>query len=206
MTFDNTAQCDLWIINPETNKPKTKRKKRPRKYLTYDEVQILRKGAKKSKRNARRNDFIILFMFTHGLRVEELIKTRWDQLDLDNALFHVERVKNGINSVHPLITEEIRYLTALKKKNLTNIYVFENERKVPFSNRAIYEIIEKAGKYTNLPFSINPHMLRHSCGFYLINKGMDIRMLQTFLGHVKVENTAHYSVVDYKRYGKYLEK
>ena len=36
-------------------------------------------------------------------------------------------------------------------------------------------------------------MLRHSCGFYLANKGYDLRLIQDYLGHREPKHTAHYT-------------
>lgn len=30
---------------------------------------------------------------------------------------------------------------------------------------------------------VHPHMLRHSCGYYLANTGVDLRTMQDYLGH-----------------------
>jgi type 1 fimbriae regulatory protein FimE len=40
--------------------------------------------------------------FRHGLRASELCALRWDQVDLIHGRLHVNRLKNGIPSVHPL--------------------------------------------------------------------------------------------------------
>ena len=38
-----------------------------------------------------------------------------------------------------------------------------------------------------------PHMLRHSCGFYLANRGYDLRLIQDYLGHRDPKHTVHYT-------------
>jgi type 1 fimbriae regulatory protein FimB len=40
-----------------------------------------------------------------------------------------------------------------------------------------------------------PHMLRHSCGYYLANQGTDMRTMQDYLGHRDPKHTAHYTRV-----------
>jgi hypothetical protein len=39
------------------------------------------------------------------------------------------------------------------------------------------------------------HMLRHSCGYYLADKGTDLRTMQDYLGHRHPKHTAHYTRV-----------
>jgi len=40
-----------------------------------------------------------------------------------------------------------------------------------------------------------PHMLRHSCGYYLADPGTDLRTKQDYLGHRDPKHTAHYTRV-----------
>jgi len=48
---------------------------------------------------------MILLAYRHGLRVSELCVLRWDQVDLKQGLMHVSRIKNGVDSVHPIIVK-----------------------------------------------------------------------------------------------------
>ena len=47
---------------------------------------------------------------------------------------------------------------------------------------------------------ITPHMLRHGCGYALINKGYDVRVVQDYLGHKDIRNTAIYTRLDDKQF------
>ena len=44
-------------------------------------------------------------------------------------------------------------------------------------------LFEQIGKRARLAFKGRPHMLRHSCGYHLANKGFDTRLIQDYLGH-----------------------
>ena len=46
----------------------------------------------------------------------------------------------------------------------------------------------------------NPHMLRHSCGFYLTEPGQQRRVIQDYLGHASAESTALYTRVSAKAF------
>jgi site-specific recombinase XerD len=62
-------------------------------------------------------------------------------------------------------------------------FVFTSERGSPFSTSGFAKLVERAGVEAKLSFPAHPHMLRHSCGFALANKGHDTRSLQAYLGH-----------------------
>ena len=65
----------------------------------------------------------------------------------------------------------------------------------PFQRMGIARMIERAGDATKLPFPVHVHMLRHSTGYALANRGMDTRRLQHFLGHAIITNTVRYTAM-----------
>ena len=85
---------------------------RPREYLTPDEVERVIDQASKHGRHGPRDAALLMLAYRHGLRVSELIALRWDMVDLKQVLLHVNRLKNGIPSVHPLRGPELRARSA----------------------------------------------------------------------------------------------
>ena len=47
---------------------------------------------------------------------------------------------------------------------------------------------------------IHPHMLRHACGFYLSNMGIDTRAIQQYLGHCHIQHTIRYTALTPQRF------
>jgi site-specific recombinase XerD len=64
-----------------------------------------------------------------------------------------------------------------------------------FARMGIARMIERAGQAAKLPFPVHVHMLRHSTGYALANRGMDTRRLQHFLGHASITNTVRYTAM-----------
>ena len=126
---------------------------------------------------------LVLIAFRHGLRAAELIDLRWDQVDLENALLHVRRLKNGSPASHPLTGRELRALRRLRPEQPKSPFVFISERGAPFSKRGFQAMLERAGEAAGFDMKIHPHMLRHACGFKLANEGVDTRTIQAYLGH-----------------------
>jgi integrase len=77
------------------------RDRRTRGHLTAQEVDKLTKVASRVGRYGHRDATLILLAYRHGLRVSELMALRWDQVDLEQGLLHVSRLKNGVPSTHP---------------------------------------------------------------------------------------------------------
>lgn len=94
---------------------KTNREVRSREHLTPDEVERLISSAKSLGRHGHRDATLILVAYRHGLRVSELVALRWDMVNLKQGLLHVNRLKNGVASTHPIRGPEIRALRQLQR-------------------------------------------------------------------------------------------
>jgi len=171
---------------------------RTREHLTEAEVAKLL-NALKQNRHGHRDWLIGLMIYRHGLRVSEACDLRWDDIDLTKRTVIVRRLKGSTDSSHYLERDELRGLKIWKReqeaKGAATTYVFVNERGQPFARMGIARMIERAGEAAGLPFQLHVHMLRHSTGYALANRGMDTRRLQHFLGHDSITNTVRYTAM-----------
>jgi integrase len=179
--------------------------RRSREYLSTSEIKQLCQAARQEPRYGRRNETLILLMFRHALRASEAISLRWDQVDLNNGLLHVKRIKNGVPSTHPLRGSELRALRQLQRDVDGAPYVFMSERKAPLASRSVRHIILNAGINAGFTFPLRPHMLRHSTGFYLANKGFDTRAIQGYMGHKDIKNTVPYTQLSATRFNDFWQ-
>ncbi len=178
---------------------------RTREYLTAAEIDSIRKSARTIGRHGHRDDTLILIMFRHALRVSEVITLRWEQVDLKQGLLHVRRLKNGLPSTHPLRGIELRALRQIRRDYPDSSYVFVSERNAPLTARTVRHIIARAGGIAEIGFTIHPHMLRHSTGFYLANQGHDTRAIQGYMGHANIKNTVIYTDLAPNRFKSFWE-
>ena len=167
--------------------------KRPREYLSPAEVNELIAVAKRRGRHGHRDATMILLAYRHGLRVTELCALRWDQVDLNTGLLHVRRLKRGIASVHPLRGPELRALRKLKRENQPSPYLFVSERGGPITSAGFRKLLSRIAQLSSISFSVHPHMLRHACGYKLVNDGHDTRAIQHYLGHKNIQHTVRYT-------------
>lgn len=179
--------------------------KRSREYLTKTEVQKLISTAKKLGRHGARDALLILMTYRHAFRVGEITDLKWDQVDLENARLHVNRLKNGESSVHFMEGDEIRALRKLRRQYANSSFVFCSERDGPLSPNSVYKIVARAGLEANLELSVHPHMLRHGKGYQLASAGVDTRSIQVYLGHKNIQHTVVYTQLNphrFKGFGK----
>ncbi len=71
--------------------------------------------------------------------------------------------------------------------------------------RTIRHITLRAGDEARLSFPVHPHMLRHACGFYLANKGIDTRSIQHYLGHRNIQHTVRYTELSSNRFDSFWD-
>jgi len=176
----------------------TNAERRSREYLTPSEIEDLITAASKLGRHRHRDKSLILIGYRHGLRVSELIALRWDMVDLKQGQIHVTRLKGGSDSVHPLRGPEIRALRRLQR-DYDSPYVFCSERGGPLTASSIRKLVARAGEKAGL-VNVHPHMLRHSCGYYLANRGIDTRAIQAYLGHRNITHTVRYTELSDQRF------
>ena len=173
---------------------------RSREYLTPDEVERLITAAKSLGRHGRRDATLILLAYRHGLRVSELVALRWDMLDLKQGLLHVNRLKHGTASTHPIRGPEIRALRRLQRDYPDTPYLFVTERGGPLTTSTVRKIVARTGDHAEIGFPVHPHMLRHSTGYKLANDGHDTRAIQHYLGHKNIQHTVRYTELSANRF------
>ena len=172
---------------------------RSREYLTPNEIELLMKTARGNRRG-HRDATMILLAYRHGLRVSELCGLRWDQLDMKQGTLHVNRLKNGIPSVHPLGGTELRALRKLEREEPENRFLFISERGAPMTAEGFRKMVRRAGEAAKFPFTVHPHMIRHACGYKLANDGIDTRAIQLYMGHRNIQNTVGYMQLSAERF------
>ncbi len=163
---------------------------RGKNFLSKKEIYRILNAARKN-RHGLRYHLILLMMYQHGLRVSDVISIKLADLNLQQARLWGRRLKNRLSVGEPLARDEIRAIKRyLKIRDNALPWLFLSERGQPMIRQSVNYIIAAAGQKANLG-SVHSHMLRHSCGFCLANKGYDLRLIQDYLGHRNPKHTAH---------------
>ncbi|KAM3106182.1 tyrosine-type recombinase/integrase [Phormidesmis sp. 146-33] len=175
---------------------------RSREHLTPNEAMHLIKVAGERGRHRLRDRTLLLMMFRHGLRVGEASLLKWDAVMFDERNISITRLKGSESGIHRLQTDELEALMQLKECYPGNYHLFVDERGKKLSTGAIAKIVMRSGELADLPLPVHPHMLRHSCGYYLAEQGLPTRDIQEYLGHKNIQHTVRYTAANPARFDR----
>jgi type 1 fimbriae regulatory protein FimB/type 1 fimbriae regulatory protein FimE len=160
-----------------------------RQHLTSTEIDRLKKAAACNPRNL----LLIHLAYHHALRVSELLNLKWSDIDLENRTIYVRRLKGSESAYHPLSVQSHTLLMEHHRKRPESAASEPSQLLFTIGSNAVYKITQQLGLKAKIAVPVHPHMLRHSAGFALVNKNVDLRVIQEYLGHKNVQHTVRYT-------------
>ncbi len=153
-----------------------------------------------SEFEAFRDKVIIGTFYDTGLRISELCKLKWQDINFDKMYLQIVG-KGDKERICPFGKELANLLKLLKRNyNTANSeYVFLLKSGKEIYPRLIQRNLKKYLGLLNLPSNITPHKLRHTFATELMNNGLDLRMLQEILGHSNLSTTQIYTHIGLRK-------
>ena len=187
----------LRIVQSDQQPLPPQSRNRLKEYFTDAEMETLLAAAKRG-RHGSRDYCLVLLAWRHGLRVTELVRLTVLDVNLDGREMQVRRLKGSRSTHHELKDDEVKALKAwlrirMKSSGAQSPRLFLNERGVDFERYGVNYLIKTIGQRAGFPFSCYPHMLRHSCGFHLADRGRDAFRIAGYLGHRNIQNSVRYT-------------
>ena len=79
--------------------------------------------------------------------------------------------------------------------------MFLSYRDAPMTRQAFDKMLRAAGAKAGMGMpDVHTHLLRHGCGFRLVNLGLDTLSLAAYLGYKQVQNTKRYAKMNATRF------
>ncbi|MCC6278275.1 MAG: tyrosine-type recombinase/integrase [Oligoflexia bacterium] len=171
--------------------------------LSEAEIDVLLKACQRTDGNeyrAIRNKAVLVILYATGCRVTELCTLDLMDAQLDMRLLKITG-KGSKQRLVPLISTaadalkdylEIRmHLSAPTEKSL-----IVNDRGHRPSRIDIFRWLKRWSLDAGFSKNVSPHKLRHTCATQLLKEGVDLRTIQTLLGHASIATTEIYTKID----------
>lgn len=133
---------------------------------------------------------IVSLLLLTGCRVGELVRAKWDDVDLERRAWRIPMSKNGKSRHVPLSQAAVEVIKALPKYDKCPWLVPNPETKLPFVS--FKHSWQKARKDAGLS-TLRVHDLRHSAAGLLVNSGVDLYTVAEILGHSDLKSAKRYS-------------
>jgi integrase/recombinase XerD len=154
-------------------------------------------------------------MYNTGARVQETADVQVPWLTLERP-FKVELLGKGRKwRTCPLWDGTARVLKNLVIERGLKLgddaHLFTSRLRCPMSRSAIADVVHK---YANLAARrvpslqrkpVTPHTLRHTTAMHLLQSGVEVNVIRSWLGHVSIATTNHYVEIDLQMKAKALE-
>ena len=138
---------------------------------------------------------IIKVLLYTGIRVQELVNIKIDDIDFDRCQIRINKGKGNKDRIVPFPQDAIEILMLFTngEKNNGAVYLFESNRKKPFTTRGIRKILADYAVEAGMRQSISPHKLRHFLFTWLKKQGIDDALIQPYSGHETRQSLEIYS-------------
>ena len=134
--------------------------------------------------------------YAAGLRASEIISLKVSDIDSKRMLIRVEQGKGRKDRYAMLSPHLLELLRAWWKVDRPRGYLFPGQDRInPLTLRQFDRGCLAAAQASGLRKRVTPHTLRHSFATHLLERKVDIRVIQVLLGHAKLETTAIYAHV-----------
>lgn len=159
-----------------------------------------------------RNKALFELFYASGLRLSELTNLRRENINFDERLVRVlgkgnkERIVPFNRKAGEILKEYILLSDKQYKKESEYIFLNLNGKKI--SDRGVEKIVKEVfKKIGDSGKNVYPHLFRHSFATHLLQRGVDLRMIQELLGHSNLSTTEKYTTLNYsdllKSYNKF---
>jgi len=141
---------------------------------------------------------ILYLIYSAGLRISELLNLQRDSLDADRGLIYVRCGKGKKDRITLLSRVAYAYVCEYLELYKPGRWLFEGPGGEMYSSRSVNSIIKRSCRLAGINKRVSAHTLRHSFATHLLERGTDLRYIQTLLGHESSRTTERYTHVTKK--------
>jgi len=169
--------------------PRPRRPRRLPEVLSAEEVQAILEAAPNPKYRAA-----FMVCYGAGLRTDEVVHLEPRHVDSQRMVIRVERGKGNKDRQVVLSERLLGELRQCWKRYRPERYLFEGKhRGQPIEATSVQRAFRTACKKAGIAKPVTPRSLRHAFATHLVERGANLRVVQTLLGHHSLNTTAVYT-------------
>lgn len=144
---------------------------------------------------------ILMLIYSAGLRMGELLRMELTDIDRDRCQVLIRGGKGKKDRVSLLSPKLLGVLDTYIAEYLPKNQLFEGQKGGRYSEASVQAVFHAAKEKAGISKPATVHTLRHSFATHLLEKGTDLRYIQTLLGHSSSKTTELYTHVSTKALG-----
>lgn len=171
------------------------------KYLNFKEVESLLIQPDVATPTGLRDRALLELLYATGMRVSELLSVRWEDFEPNMGIVRCVG-KGNKERLIPIGKSALRAVELYLRNGRSSLaqqpgvpHLFLNQRGGPLSRVGFWKILKAYGRRAGIHASLSPHVVRHSFATHLLERGADLRSIQSMLGHSDISTTQIYTHV-----------
>ena len=197
----------LILTNPASDLQMARLPQRlPHTVLTVAEMESILAQPDTDSAPGLRDRAILELLYSTGLRRMELMNLKLPDIDLKRGVLRVREGKGRRDRVTPVGARAAawmeRYLNEVRGQLLgaqDDGYVFLTDYGEPLKDNRLARLVKGALRAAGLNVPGACHLFRHAAATHMLENGADIRYIQAFLGHTKLDTTQIYTHVSIRK-------
>jgi integrase/recombinase XerD len=166
-----------------------RREKRLPVVLSINEVESLIAATRNIKHKA-----LLMLAYSAGLRRQETQRIKPSSIDSARMQVHVLQGKGKKDRYTILSTKTLDILRIYYKQERPAQFLFEAQGKKgqPLGETTLDKIVKNSAAKAGIKKRVSFHTLRHCFATHLLEKGVNLKLIQQFMGHVSIKTTSGY--------------
>lgn len=156
----------------------------------------------------KKHHTMISLIYGCGLRCGECLNLEVRDIDGQRKLLHIRNSKGYKDRMIPLSDYMLEMLRSYYVEYRPKKYLFEgiasrktkSEHPSKYSARSLQNILKRAIQKSGIRKRVTLHTLRHSYATHLLEHGIDLRYIQSLLGHSSPKTTMIYTHISTKKW------
>lgn len=134
----------------------------------------------------------IQLLYACGLRLGEVVNIKVADIDGARLQLHIRQAKGAKDRIVPIPEETLTMLRQYYSQYKPEVFLFGGQTGGKYDERSVQQVFHRAKEKAGIKKHVTCHSLRHSRATHLVDNGVDMSLIQKFLGHSNIKTTVDF--------------